>query len=223
MHAASKIQALQIISTTTEQFGERTLLHVTVSNVSDKGVVEYAFVRKDGSMMSTSGATTGWILAPGERDAITVPMSPNEGEVATLFAALFDDGTGEGDPQEVTSMRDYRAGVARQFERATAIIRQKKNVRANAQAVAVLDELDKQLSELPEEPVSEAVSPRMAFGIGDAKQFVLQNKPSRERLKADNSAALQGIQADTDRLLGDMEKALTKIHHQPSDLQHSPM
>lgn len=222
VNAVSNIRALQIVSTATTQVGENVNLHVTVKNVSEKGIVEYAFIKRDGSMMSTSGATTGWILAPGSEDTIIVSLSPREGQETILFAALFEDGTGEGDAKELANMRDYRVGVAHQFGRALAILQQKKNASDNGQAAAVLDQLDKQFSELPEEEVSENVSPAMASGIKHAKQFVLQYKSSRQRLEVDNATALQAIREDSDRLLGEIEKALSKIHQRPSDSQRSP-
>lgn len=71
----------------------RREFRVVVKNVSDKEVVEYIFLRADDSTLRTSGATTGWGLPPGSTDAVTVRLA--DGEVLTLSAALFEDGTGE--------------------------------------------------------------------------------------------------------------------------------
>lgn len=210
----NKTQSLQVLSISVADIaGPGTpTLKITMLNISNKGIVDYVFLKKDGSTTTTSGATTGWWLAPGETDTFTMPVGPDE-EVLTLSAVLSEDGTGEGNPQEVSEMKEYRAGVGKQFARLVPLLQRAKNAPQSARARVVLEDLKKQVSALPDESVGPNIPRGMSSGLRHAKQFVLtQLKSSENELKgADDAAALQVVQTDVDKVLRQVEKALSKL------------
>src|SRR5919112_3231735 len=130
-HISNETQALRVASfTDLGGAGQKHTFEIIVENVSDRPVVEYTFSKRDGSALTTSGATTGWALAPGESDVVKAEL---EGEESlTLAALLFADDTGQGDAGEVARMKDYRKGVEEQYLRALPMLREAKNAPASA-------------------------------------------------------------------------------------------
>lgn len=215
----NKLHVLQIVSIREINLGNgmNHVFNLEVMNTSDKAVVSYVLLNKNGSSVTSTGATTGWSLAPGETNIETVSVNGNE-YPPILFAALLEDGTGDGDPQEVSRMRDYRAGVEKQFQRAIPILQGAKNAPESAQASAVLDELQSRLSALPEEAVGPNVSLGMASGIQAAKEFIIsiQLKSLKNKLKDNNEIKLQTVQLDFSEILTRIEGAQTKLQSEKS-------
>ena len=212
----NNIQSLVVVPAITDANETRSLLKLKVTNVSKMNVTAYAFLKKDGSTLTTDGATTGWALAPGGTDVVTLSADTGEGAAPSLHAVLFEDGTGEGDLNEVSRMRDYRIGIAKQFERAIPLLNKVNSAPESVDAEALLDELQNELAALPEEAVAQNVSPGMASGIQHAKQFVLsQIKQSKEKIQRSNSPH-RVVKDDVSRVLSNLERARTKIH-KPSE------
>jgi len=150
----------------------------------------------------------GWQLAPGETDVVTV--SPGEGDL-TLAAALFEDGTGQGEPDYLTRMRDYRAGIEQQFKRAIPILRQATDASADS-ASTVLEAILSRLSGLPEPPVGGDVSPDKAAGFYHAKQFIQrQVQTSADGLQESKSARLEEVRSSISTVQAQIEKALASL------------
>lgn len=175
----NETQALRVASVIDQRnVGTKHSFEISVMNVSDKAIVEYTFFRKDGSALTTSGATTGWSLAPGESSVLKADLEP--GENITLAALLFADGTGQGDAGEINRMRDYRTGVEEQYRRAVPILNQAKGSPAVAEAAAVAMALRQQLDSLPVPQVGLGFSAGKSAGLHDAKQFIeMQVTPSQ--------------------------------------------
>jgi hypothetical protein len=214
----NKIQALQVISVEEvgDRSGERLFLRIAVLNTSDKGVVEYTFLKEDGSALTTSGATTGWQLSPGETDTVSVSLK-RTGNL-TLSAAVLEDGMGQGDPQEVSMLKRYRAGVEKQYKRALSILRQALYLSSPTKASALLETLEVQLEALPVEPVGENIPSGMSSGIHSAKQFIKgQIQPSKEKLKKSGDVGLGTVKADINRALEFVEKALAKFQRESAN------
>lgn len=207
----NQTQALQVSSfTDTGGAGAKHTFEVSVVNVSDKTIVEYTFFKKDGSAVTTSGATTGWGLAPTETDVIKVELNPEES--LTLAALLFADGTGQGDAQEVARMKDYRKGVEEQYQRAVPILNQAKGAPSSAEAKNVSDALRQQLSSLPVPSVSESISPGKAAGLHDAKQFIEVQVTPLQSKQGEKPVSLEMLRSRVGQALGHVEKALTRFH-----------
>lgn len=214
LQTENKTQSLRIISMTSEAglSKDSRVMKITVMNVSNKDVVDYAFVKDDGSTMTTSGATTGWTLAPSQTDTVVIPVGSAEQARATLCAALLADGTGEGDLQEVGRMKDYRSGVAKQFLRAVPLLRQTKSTLRAERALADLDNLHARLLALPEESVGGDVSAGMASGVQHAKQFILRRvAASKDKFKNSRDVQPRVIEASIGEILTHVEKSLAKM------------
>lgn len=213
----NKTEALQVVAVTDANAGgdaARSALRITVKNVSGQGVVEFTFVKADGSELLTSGATTGWELASGESNTVTVSVSPGGAEVVTLAAALFEDGAGQGLPQEVARLKDYRAGVREQFERAYPALRRTAEAPAE-QLPSAIPTLQARLSELSEPKAGGDVSPDKASGLRHAKEFLKR----QVRLPGEAAAAVddhksQDAKAGVGDALAHVEKALLKLRRQ---------
>jgi len=214
----NKLHVLQIMSIRQVPLGNgmTRVFNLEVMNISDKAIVSYVLRNKNGSSITSTGASTGWSLAPGATNIDTISVNGNEG-LPILFAALLEDGTGDGDSQEVSRMRDYRAGVEKQFQRSLPILRGARNTPESARASAVLDDLQNRLSALPEEAVGPNVSPGMASGIQHAKEFIIfQLKPLKNKLKDSNGINLQTVQTDVGELLTHIEEAQAKLQNEKS-------
>lgn len=204
----NKTEALEVVSVLDAgEMGRGVgVFKVTVRNIADRAVVEYTFFRKDGSALTTSGATIGWALAPGETDAVT--LSLGEGEELTLAAALLEDGTGQGDAGEVSRLKDYREGVERQYRLASPILRQAMSAPEVSRASAVVADLQVQLSGLPVPPVEGDISPGIAAGMTDAKQFI---RSQAGAAKEGDAADLKTVKARVAGALEKLEKALARF------------
>lgn len=207
----NKTQALRIASVTDRgTTGTKHTFSISVVNVSDKPIAEYTFFKKDGSAVTTSGATTGWALAPGNTDVVKVDLEA--GDSLTLAALLFTDGTGQGDMQEITRMRDYRAGVEEQYQRVVPILDQAKSASPRAKVNDISAALRQQLSSLPVPPVSGNISPGKAAGLHDAKQFVEMQVIPPQGKQDEEAASLDMLSLRVNRALGHVEKALFRFH-----------
>ena len=207
----NQTQALRVASVVDRGgVGTKHTLEISVVNVSDKAVVEYTFLKKDGSVLTTSGATTGWSLAPGESDVVKADLTP--GESLTLTALLFADGTGQGDAEEITRMKDYRAGVEEQYQRALPILNQAKGVSAVVEASSVAAALRQQLASLPVPPVGAGVSPGKSAGLHDAKQFIEVQVTRPQGRPDEKTVSLESLRLRVNQVLGHVEKSLTRFH-----------
>jgi hypothetical protein len=190
--------------------GQKHTFEIIVENVSDRPVVEYTFSKRDGSALTTSGATTGWALAPGESDVVKAEL---EGEESlTLAALLFADDTGQGDAGEVARMKDYRKGVEEQYLRALPMLREAKNAPASAEAKDVSDALSRRLASLPVPAVGEGNSAGKAAGLHDARQFIEVQVGAAEGRPDVSDMLPEALHAKINRALDHVEKSLTKFH-----------
>src|SRR6185503_19317864 len=97
---------------------QRRRFTVTVKNGYSQPVVAYAFQQKDDSLgvgttggTETNGAAIGWALPPNGTDR-THFGAPGEGEIViTLAAVLLEDGSGDGDFEPLSRLKENRAGV----------------------------------------------------------------------------------------------------------------
>lgn len=217
---ANRTTALRIVSTLGESLNGQTVLKVTIQNVSDKSVVEYTFVRSDGSSLSTSGATTGWELLPQDQDVMRISLSPGTSEPVVLVALLFDDGTGQGDFDETAYMRNYRAGVEAQYQRALPFLhRHLENYKPVNARELLQKELLPGLSSLPDSPEGHSEK-GVSAGMRAAKQFILgQLVPSRKKLATTGDLDSDSLKSDLDRATAVAERALAKIGKQNTHIK----
>jgi hypothetical protein len=212
----NRTTSLRINAVTPSFLIGRTVLAMSVQNISDKPIVEYTLVKQDGSSLSTSGATTGWELAPGAQDIVNVSILGSNSQKVVLSALLFEDGSGEGDPDEIAYFRHYRDGVRDQYTRALRIIQWLNNGRTNA--AEMFRELSSILSSLPDDAETKALG--VAAGMRAAKQFILgQLASSRKSLEKTGDIDPEVLKDDLDRVTAHAEKAIGKISKQAAHLE----
>jgi Cu/Ag efflux protein CusF len=210
-HVDNETQALQVASVTDTRSGEgKHTFEMSVVNTSDKAIVEFTFFKKDGSALTTSGATTGWSLGPNESHLVTVKL--DGGESVTLAALLFADGTGQGDTQEIARMRDYRNGVEEQYRRVAPTLSRAKNAAVDADANAVSALLHQEISSLSMPAVGGNISVGKAAGLRDAQQFI-ETQIDRPQSQSDGKTIrLEVLRGRASQALEHVEKSLTKFN-----------
>lgn len=107
---------------------------VTVRNGYDKPIAAYSIRVKDRSMdedeisvVETSGLVDDWALAPHSTDTTWVYASSEGNVVLTVYAVMFEDGTGDGDAGDLTRLQEVRAGVKLAYQRIAPILRRAAN------------------------------------------------------------------------------------------------
>jgi hypothetical protein len=168
LQVKNETSSLQVLSSSMEKSGAQNLVKLHVINVSNKAIVAYTILKQDQTMLTTNGATTGWVLAPSESDTVRV-LLPVSDKTLTIFAALFEDGSGEGDFGIVKELGDYRTGVKAQFQRAIPILRQLESAVQSRQAASLRNEL----LNLPERHEGANSSVSKSEGAKHAKQDML--------------------------------------------------
>lgn len=207
----NETSSLKVASVSRELSGDEVLLTLSLMNVSDKSVVAYTLLKQNTTMLTTNGATTGWILGPGATDRVPLVL-PVSDKKLTIRAAVFDDGSGEGNPQEVSGLLAYQIGVKAQYEHAIPILRKLQNsIRQDerfSSMKTLLDLPDKQDEILPDKRDDINVSMSKLEGAKHAKQFLLEQlKLSNESLRDLREPSHSQI----DETFKTLEKAMARL------------
>jgi hypothetical protein len=184
VESVAELETIQI-----EPQKKRRRFKVTVKNGYGQPLVAYSFRQQDGSEgkgsvsgVETNGATIGWVLPPNGTDATSF-LAPSEGEVViTLAAVLLEDGTGDGDIEELSRLREVRAGVKMAYQQIVPVLRRAAN---STEAVApdiAIQSLEGEIATIPEE---KTVPPNLRRGFHEAKEFLVTNlKELKSKLRS---------------------------------------
>lgn len=185
---------------------------VTVRNGYDKPVVAYSIRVEDGSTdkdtisaVERGGHTDGWSLPPNATDVARVSASPEGDVVLTVSAVLFDDGTGDGDADALTRMREVRAGIKIAYQQLVPILRRAAGEGQADASGAALQSLEDEVALVSDREVP--VNLRRGFvQARDYVAFELRELKSELRSKP-------GLKygAEVGKKLEKIEKALTKL------------
>jgi hypothetical protein len=195
--------ALQLLSKSEERSGQQYIVKLDLMNTSNKGIVAYTLLKQDQTMLTTNGATIGWVLAPRETDIVRLAI-PSADKILTVFAVLFDDGSGEGDSEIIRQLRDYRIGVRAQFLRASPMLRELQN---GHQTPAQRARNKSELLNLPERHDDMNPSVSKSEGAKHAKQFILNQLGLSDGI--DRLEDPRRIRVD--ETLEKLEKAMSKL------------
>jgi uncharacterized protein (UPF0147 family) len=112
----------------------RSQFAVTVRNGYDKPIVAYSIRVEDGSTdkdtisaVERGGLVDDWSLPPNATDIAHVSASSEGNIVLTIFAVMFEDGTGDGDTDDLMRLQEVRAGVKLAYQRIAPILRRAAN------------------------------------------------------------------------------------------------
>ena len=199
LEVKNETSSLQIVSVSKEVSGEdKLLVRLTVLNTSNQDLVAHTILKQDLTMLTTNGATTGWSVGPGQQDTIPLVIKDTD-KTLTLSAALFRDGSSEGDLTLLQELKDYQDGVKAQFNRAIPIFRGRLNARSSAGG---FNSLRTELLNLPERFEGQDRSISKSEGMADARQYILG------RLSANSIS-----HGDVTETLSKLEKANARLEH----------
>jgi hypothetical protein len=156
----------------------RRTFKLILRNGYSQPVVAYSFRQIDASVPSnsfagleTNGATNGWVLPPNATDA-TYFSAPAEGAISmTLEAVVLEDGSGEGDLDAISRIREVRAGVRMAYDRIVPLLRQTASSSVNVGSDEAFQSLDREISALSDT----GVSPNLRRGFHEGKRFLAMN------------------------------------------------
>lgn len=168
---------------------------LSLRNTYGKSINGYVLSTGPGSKLTVELTTGGFVIAPGSVKEVRVPVTnlkaspgPNAQRQITLLAVLLEDGTGDGDPQEIAGVKGLRDGAKMQLQRVLVLI---EDFLASAEAddPAALNKLREQITALSEEP-DKGMHLNARTGLRAAKQDALRalqsleqhNTPLQERL-----------------------------------------
>ncbi len=212
LQVGNKTRALLIESITdlgTFQIGnkQRRRLRVTVKNGYSQPVVAYAFQENhklvgEGTTagIETNGAVIGWVLPPNGTDPTHFAL-PVEGEIViTLAAVLLHDGSGDGDFEPLSRLKENRAGVKIAYQQIMPLLRRTLESNENPVSDTVLESLENEISVTADD---QKIYINLRGGFNEAKDLILRDlRELRGRVHAiEHRSEVSKIKARVEDLL----------------------
>lgn len=196
-----------------EAFHVGSMLHsgadyvLSLQNTSDKPINGYSIAVGAKSKLVVDLTIGDRVISPAEVVTVRIAASnlQTQGAAArriTILAALYEDGTGDGDPQAIAETRHRRIGVKSQLQRVLPLL-QATLTQSHLDAPGALRSLKEQISSLPVEASGE-LPPRASAGLRSAKEDVLVALN-----QLDSSGG--GFQEHLTRLKGAIERRLARL------------
>jgi hypothetical protein len=207
----NKTRSLTVDSVQSSEVSQgRSLFAVTVRNGYDKPIAAYSVRVQDNSMdedeislVESAGLVDGWALAPNSTDTTRVYASSGGTVVLTIYAVMFEDGTGDGDANDLTRLQETRAGVKLAYQRIAPILRRAAN-RAGSP-----DEVTGSLGGEVASISDKEVPMNSRRGFAQAKTYIASElKDLKEKLRSD-PALKQG--EELNKKAKAIEKALARL------------
>lgn len=186
--------------------GAQSRFEVTVRNDYDKPVVTYRFRvvdhltdKKTINAVERGGMLGDWSLPPNGTDATNFNAA-SEGEVVLIAAAvLFEDGTGDGNSDDLLRLQEFHAGVKAALQRIAPILRQAANTDEPVVPDAAIQMLEDEVASINDV----GVPINSKSGFAGAKDYIrlelsdlknnLRSKPNLNR-KAEVTKKLEKIE-----------------------------
>lgn len=154
------------------------------------------------------GLIDDWSLQPGKTILYPFGTTGKEKNSVIIAAALFEDGTGVGDPAELEYLRRIAAGYKLAYQRVAQTLRQNLYQSELSKSDSTSESLEQQLSEIKDKSVPKTRV--ISFSYRDAVTTVASNiKEIKTRMKSDAKLTYEsGITAElarVERLLVKME------------------
>ena len=162
-------------------------LLIRVKNVSVKNLNGYV-IEVNGTRITNDISSGDRVISSGQTDELEIPFNGPLTSL-TVFAAMYADGSIEGDPVVVAELREWRSGLKKQLSRALSALDVTLNS-PDVNSAMALDRLESQLSLQGDSVTVEPVSGRKnrdamrANGAQDAEDTLDINiQTLRERLQ----------------------------------------
>lgn len=163
----NRTTSLEVVSV---QPTDHNLLAIRLKNVSAKGLNGYAVSLK-GGRITKDLSSGGRVISPGHTDDLEIPSDLSSSDL-TILAAMFSDGSIEGDSIVAAELKEWRLGLKEELVRALSLI-EKAMESPDVFELDALDRLESQLSSRPLES-------------GDAKRHSIEgSEDARNTLKTE--------------------------------------
>ena len=172
LRVENKTKAFQVVSIAKD----RESIHVSLRNDYEKTIISYIVATSRHTTMQTdygfSDESKG--IAPRAiedwRETTTLQMLSDG---ITILAVVFEDGTGDGEPQRVKEIKDQRYGYKVQISRILLLI---ENILKSpvADTPTAIDELESQITSLSTEPDDETLE-HSKLGLHNQKESTLRD------------------------------------------------
>ncbi|MGI8640769.1 MAG: hypothetical protein ACR2MG_12595 [Pyrinomonadaceae bacterium] len=153
------------------------------------------------------GLLDDWSLQPGKTDLNFFGTTGKEKTTVTIAAALFEDGTGVGDPDELERLRRDVAGYKLAYQRAAQTLRQNLYQSQLSKSDSGSDSLEQQISEIKNQsvPMNQVFSSSYKSAVTTVAGEI---KEIKMRMKSDPNLTYEsGITAELARI----ERLLVKM------------
>ena len=151
----------------------------TVKNGYSQPVVAYALQQQDNAVgqgstaaIETNGAAIGWVLAPNATDETNFSTTAEGGVVLTVAAVLLKDGTGDGDTETLSRLKDVRAGVKIAYQQIIQSLRRASDATAEPGSDVNIQSLEDEISATADE---RNVHGNLRRGFHEAKDLILKD------------------------------------------------
>jgi uncharacterized protein (UPF0147 family) len=167
----------------------RSRFALTVRNGYDKPVIAYSIRVEDSSTdkdtisaVERGGLVDDWSLPPNATDTAHVAASSEGDVVLTIFAVMFEDGTGDGDVNDLTRLQETRAGVKLAYQRITPILRRAASENREVVSDEVTHSLEGEVASINDKEV-----PRnLRRGFAQAKAYIgSELKELKDKLRSE--------------------------------------
>lgn len=167
----------------------RSQFAITVRNGYDKPIVAYSIRVEDGltdkdtiSAVERGGLVDEWSLPPNATDIARVSASSEGNVVLTIFAVMFEDGTGDGDTDDLTRLQEVRAGVKLAYQRITPILRRAASENREAVSDEVTHSLEGEVASINDK----GVPMNLRRGFAQAKAYIgSELKELKDKLRSE--------------------------------------
>lgn len=190
----------------------RSQFAVTVRNGYDKSIVAYSIRIEDSatdkdtiSATERGGLVDDWSIPPKATDVTRVFASSEGNVVLTIFAVMFENGTGEGDPNDLTRLQEVRAGIKLAYQRIAPILRRAASENRAVVSEAAIQSLEDEIASISDREVPM----NLRRGFHQAKDYVdSELKDLKDNLRSESSHK-SGVEID--EKAKEIEEALAKL------------
>ena len=203
-----------LIAESVQDLGEsqgKSRFAVTVRNGYDKPIAAYTIRVEDSSTgkdeisaVESSGLVDDWTLAPNSTDTARVYASSDGNVVLTVYAVMFEDGTGDGDKDDLTRLQEVRAGVKLAYQRIAPILRRAASEHKGGAPAKAAQSLDAEVTAISDE----GVPMNSKRGFAQARDYVRSElKQLKDKLTSEPDTYGQEVEKKAKAI----EKALARL------------
>jgi hypothetical protein len=161
--------------------GDRSLFEVTLKNNCEKPISYYRLNISDDSTkkgelsgVERGGLTDGWTLKPNETSTSRFSAAQTGKVFLVIAALLFEDGTGDGDANNLSSLQEIRSGVVLGFQKIIPFIKEETKTSDSLATESAIGELEMKVQQFDEKDIPDVFKRGFALAKGYVK-FELQD------------------------------------------------